>query len=154
MELVLKRVDDINGGLLGRVNLINDEGESIFEAFSIENKVIGKEANKDFAIPNGEYKLYETYSPKFNKTLDLLMGKHMPMIGVYNDVVPKSRRILIHWGNTHKDTLGCILFGKVYDENGIYSSRVKCKEFYELMSTLKISDIKLIIDDIRLERVK
>lgn len=33
------------------------------------------------------------------------------MINVYNDEVPSSRAILIHWGNTDKDTQGCILLG-------------------------------------------
>lgn len=39
------------------------------------------------------------------------------MINVYNDEVPASRAILIHWGNTDKDTQGCILLGLSKDNN-------------------------------------
>ena len=52
------------------------------------------------AIPAGRYKVIMSYSPKFKKTLPLLLN------------VPAFSRILIHAGNTAKDTQGCILCGK------------------------------------------
>lgn len=52
------------------------------------------------AIPTGRYKVIISYSPKFKKFLPLLLN------------VPAFSRILIHTGNTAKDTQGCILCGK------------------------------------------
>lgn len=67
------------------------------------------------------------------------------MINVYNDDVPSSRAILIHWGNTDKDTKGCILLGLTKDNNNesVGQSRQACKEFYDLMYKKDLSEIKL-----------
>ncbi len=67
------------------------------------------------------------------------------MINVYNDEVPASRAILIHWGNTDKDTQGCILLGLTKDNNNesVGQSRQACKEFYDLMYNQDLSNIKL-----------
>ncbi|EJI2276495.1 hypothetical protein NDH82_001971, partial [Campylobacter coli] len=67
------------------------------------------------------------------------------MINVFNEKVPFDRHILIHWGNTHKDTQGCILLGLTKDNNNesIGQSRQACKEFYDLMYGKNLEDIKL-----------
>jgi hypothetical protein len=52
------------------------------------------------AIPYGEYKLIYTWSPKYKKDMWRLMG------------VPGFEGILIHTGNSAKDTAGCVLVGK------------------------------------------
>lgn len=61
---------------------------------STESKVYG-----ETAIPAGEYEVYVCMSPKFRRELPRL--KH----------VPYFEGILIHRGNTAKDTAGCILVG-------------------------------------------
>ncbi|EIA46208.1 hypothetical protein cco105_08502 [Campylobacter coli 2548] len=73
------------------------------------------------------------------------------MINVYNDEVPASRAILIHWGNTDKDTQGCILLGLTKDNNNesVGQSRQACKEFYDLMYKQDLSKIQLeIVNDL------
>lgn len=52
------------------------------------------------AIPYGEYEIKVTYSPKFKRELPLLLN------------VPCFEGIRIHRGNTHRDTLGCIIVGE------------------------------------------
>lgn len=60
-----------------------------------EKKVYG-----ETAIPYGEYKVVVTHSPKFKRMLPRLLN------------VPHFEGILIHRGNTAKDSAGCILVGE------------------------------------------
>lgn len=53
------------------------------------------------AIPAGEYEVVVTRSPKFHRLLPLVCD------------VPNFNGIRIHRGNTHEDTAGCILVGKM-----------------------------------------
>lgn len=59
--------------------------------------------------------------------------------------MPFEGHILLHWGNTYKDTKGCILLGLTKDNNNerIGQSRQACKEFYDLMYGKNLEDIKL-----------
>ena len=52
------------------------------------------------AIPYGEYEVIVNYSPKFKRELPRLLN------------VPHFEGILIHRGNTHHDSSGCILVGE------------------------------------------
>lgn len=90
--------------------------------------------NLDKRIPKGEYKASFEYSPRY-KTL-------LPVI--YNEVVSKSRRILIHAGNTGDDTSGCILLGKEARESSVVRSKECLGEFLKIVG---FKDFKIRIDD-------
>ena len=129
--------------VIGKFKVFKDD-ELIFECFSLEEDCEGLESGKDLRIPQGIYKL-KTHSPsRFENTLhDITKDKSDKMINVYNDLVPSSRAILIHWGNSDKDTQGCILLGLVKTANTIGESRKACKEFYELMRGVDLSGVEM-----------
>lgn len=77
---------------------------------TLEDRIVDKNKNGVFdgtekkvyaesAIPYGKYKVVYNWSPKFGRNLPRLLN------------VPHFEGILIHPGNTNKDTAGCILVG-------------------------------------------
>ncbi|RTI73059.1 DUF5675 family protein [Campylobacter jejuni] len=131
--------------VIGKFKVLDDD-KILFECFSLEEDKEGLESGKDLRIPEGNYNLRRHTPSRFENTLREITGKNDDeMINVYNNEVPASRAILIHWGNTDKDTQGCILLGLTKDNNNesVGQSRQACKEFYDLMHGKNLEDIKL-----------
>ncbi|EDB0649729.1 hypothetical protein F9A64_03175 [Campylobacter coli] len=131
--------------VIGKFKVLDDD-KLLFECFSLEEDKEGLESGKDLRIPEGNYNLKRHSPSRFENTLRSITKKDDDtMINVYNDEVPASRAILIHWGNTDKDTQGCILLGLTKDNNNesVGQSRQACKEFYDLMHGKNLEDIKL-----------
>ncbi|EGH5934294.1 hypothetical protein IE431_000956 [Campylobacter jejuni] len=131
--------------VIGKFKVLDDEEKILFECFALEEDKEGLESGKDLRIPEGIYHLRRHTPSRFENTLRSITKKDDTMINVYNDDVPSSRAILIHWGNTDKDTQGCILLGLTKDNNNesVGQSRLACKEFYDLMYGKNLEDIKL-----------
>ncbi|ELN8403083.1 DUF5675 family protein [Campylobacter jejuni] len=131
--------------VIGKFKVLDDDNKILFECFSLEEDKEGLESGKDLRIPEGNYNLRRHTPSRFENTLRSITKKDDTMINVYNDEVPSSRAILIHWGNTDKDTQGCILLGLTKDNNNesVGQSRQACKEFYDLMHGKNLEDIKL-----------
>ncbi|ELE9064401.1 hypothetical protein RBX76_000273 [Campylobacter coli] len=132
--------------VIGKFKVLDDDDKILFECFSLEEDKEGLESGKDLRIPEGNYNLKRHSPSRFENTLRNITKKNDDtMINVYNDDVPSSRAILIHWGNTDKDTQGCILLGLTKDNNNesVGQSRQACKEFYDLMHGKNLEDIKL-----------
>ncbi|EDP5380864.1 hypothetical protein GIT87_07680 [Campylobacter jejuni] len=132
--------------VIGKFKVLDDEEKILFECFALEEDKEGLESGKDLRIPEGNYNLKRHTPSRFENTLRSITKKDDDtMINVYNDEVPASRAILIHWGNTDKDTQGCILLGLTKDNNNesVGQSRQACKEFYDLMHGKNLEDIKL-----------
>ncbi|EMC3823865.1 hypothetical protein VDN00_000293 [Campylobacter jejuni] len=132
--------------VIGKFKVLDDDDKILFECFSLEEDKEGLESGKDLRIPEGNYNLKRHSPSRFENTLRSITKKDDDtMINVYNDDVPSSRAILIHWGNTDKDTEGCILLGLTKDNNNesVGQSRLACKEFYDLMYGKNLEDIKL-----------
>ncbi|ELD4953141.1 hypothetical protein QQJ02_001868 [Campylobacter coli] len=132
--------------VIGKFKVLDDEEKILFECFALEEDKEGLESGKDLRIPEGNYNLRRHTPSRFENTLRSITKKDDDtMINVYNDEVPSSRAILIHWGNTDKDTQGCILLGLTKDNNNesVGQSRQACKEFYDLMHGKNLEDIKL-----------
>ncbi|EKH9428974.1 hypothetical protein QJG38_001666 [Campylobacter coli] len=132
--------------VIGKFKVFDDDDKLLLECFSLEEYKEGVERNKDLRIPEGIYDLKRHSPSRFENTLRSITKKDDDtMINVFNEKVPFDRHILIHWGNTDKDTKGCILLGHTKDNNNesIGQSRQACKEFYDLMYGKNLEDIKL-----------
>nr|DAD71143.1 MAG TPA: Protein of unknown function (DUF2778) [Podoviridae sp. ctiuS14] len=136
MVLTIKRFKDIYDGTIGEFALV-DQYRILMQGNTLEAAGPDTvEPNKDRRIPKGEYNVQWHDSPRFRERLPLL----------YNELVPKSRGILIHRGNFPRDTEGCILLGNGYDEKGVYSSRDTMNRF---MSLVKDKEFTVVIKDAR-----
>lgn len=87
-------------------------------------------------IPIGRYKIIRHKSPRFGNVYKVLD-------------VPEREHILIHAGNTHRDTEGCILlgmqYGKIGSDSAILASRSAFLQFMKLMENTPEAQL-LIID--------
>ena len=87
-------------------------------------------------IPVGRYKIMRHKSPRFGNVYKVLD-------------VPEREHILIHAGNTHRDTEGCILlgmqYGKIGSDSAIVASRSAFLQFMKLMENTPEAQL-LIID--------
>ena len=117
MELTLKRIAKKLDYTIGRLyvdgayvcDTLEDTDRGLRDTWS-EAVIIRKKIYGRTAIPTGTYHVdMETYSPKFGNRIWArnYKGRIPRLLGVkgYNGV-------LIHVGNTHNDTEGCILVGR------------------------------------------
>lgn len=118
-RLRLVRVSEYNGATLG-VLCVDDMPEfvTLEEAWRDNERKIS-------CIPIGRYKIKPRNSPSRGRVYEVMD-------------VPERSHILIHAGNTHKDTEGCILlgmqFGKIDSESAILASRSAMQRFMALMA--------------------
>lgn len=98
------------------------------------------------AIPTGTYKItLNIISPKFSKYKQYkFCGGKLPRLLD----VPGFEGVLIHIGNTPKDTEGCILVGENKVIGGVINSTVYFKKLYSLL--LEASNNK---EEITIEKI-
>lgn len=92
-------------------------------------------------IPAGQYKVM--YLPRSNS------GKYKPCF--YVSAVPNRLGILIHSGNIHKHTKGCLLLGtrsgKLVGNNAVLNSRYAMRKLTELIRATKEKHFNLEVVD-------
>lgn len=84
------------------------------------------------AIPTGTYKVIVNMSPKFKRNLPRLLN------------VPGFEGILIHRGNTDKDSAGCILVGENKVVGKVINSTIYEKKLVNILQNTK-EDITITI---------
>lgn len=95
-----------------------------------------KEANKNRRIPAGLYNLVPHTGSKYKRVVRL-----------YNEDVPQSRAILIHQGNSPKDTIGCLLAGSTQSDNYVGTSMAKLTELMNAVYAIGVEKVKVRIVD-------
>lgn len=119
---------------------LEDKDRSLTDSMSVSDikaiKVYGKTA-----IPSGTYKVdLNTVSPKF---------KNKSWAIPYNGKIPRLLNVkgfdgvLIHPGNTHEDTYGCILVGYNKSVGKVINSTAT---FHELMKAIKNREVTITIE--------
>ncbi len=117
-------------------DILEDKDRGLYFTQPLEEiekiKVYGKTA-----IPKGVYEIVITYSEKFKQFLPLLLN------------VPGYKGIRIHAGNTHVDTLGCLLPGK-HTFNKVINSRSTFKKLFSILQKAsKKEKILIFIESIK-----
>ena len=82
-------------------------------------------------IPEGEYPVNLIWSPRFNAYMPRLEG------------VPYRSGILIHKGNSVKDTLGSILVGTISFKGHLFQSSDTYGDIFEYMTTAVLHGDKI-----------
>lgn len=132
MELLLKRIFRGDKYTIGHLyingdyycDVLEDVDRGLTDDMTEEEikkiKVYGRTA-----IPKGTYKVEVTYSLKFKRYLPILLN------------VKGFSGIRVHSGNTHEDTLGCLLVGYNKVKGKVLNSRVTSDKLTALLRNTK-----------------
>lgn len=113
MLLKLYRFSTSDESTLGLL-FVND----VFYCYTLEDTHNDIKIKGETRIPKGTYEIkYRTVGGFHGRYLKRFSGIHKGMLELQN--VPNFKYILIHCGNTIKDTDGCILVGDVLNNNTI-----------------------------------
>lgn len=151
MKLVLNRILKTNDYTIGELNVdgtylcdtIEDRVRPLPETCPNTPKGIGCKCKEKVygktAVPAGTYKVKLGYSNRFKRVLPQVLS------------VPHFIGILIHTGNSNKDTEGCIIVG-TWDgktENWVSNSRVAFNKLMPLLqaATDKKEEITITINN-------
>lgn len=139
MELKLKRIAKKNGYTIGRLSIngkyfcdtLEDSDRGLDSSMSLDELKRKKLAHIT-AIPTGRYQVtMDIISPRLSKSnfYKKYGGGRVPRL--LN--VPAFEGILIHCGNTAKDTDGCILVGKNSKVGMVLDSKITYSNLYPLL---------------------
>lgn len=130
MQLKLKRTQHLPNATLGTLTI---DGVKTDPIYTLENPK--RKTDKDNRIPAGTYKCKPYSGTKYK---DVYIVEN----------VPNRSAILFHWGNTSKDTEGCLLLGnrigKIGSEPAVLDSK-QC--FARFRSLIGKNEFTLVVED-------
>lgn len=141
MKLELKRIAKKDKYTIGHLYIENkyfcdtleDPDRGITSTMNL-TEIKSKKIKGDTAIPTGTYKItLDVVSPKYSNFSKYpyvkFCGGKMPRL--LN--IPGYEGVLIHAGNTQKDTEGCLLVGLNKVVGKVINSQVTWKKLYEIL---------------------
>lgn len=142
MELRLKRIARRETYTIGRLyvdgerfcDTIEDKDRGLSQKLPVSLNIAKKKKGVT-AIPAGRYRItLDVVSPRFSKkSAYQFCGGRLPRL--VN--VPAFDGVLIHIGNTAKDTEGCILVGQNKEVGKVLNSTATFRQLYERLQTSK-----------------
>lgn len=118
-KILIERIEEEFDYTLGKAKLIKDK-QKLMDFYTLEPR--GPDCQipeQNMRIPEG---VYDTEWVDSSKSGVQLRGK-LPVL--FNNIVSKDRKILMHIGNTYEDTRGCILVGLYRGTDRVLESK-KC----------------------------
>ncbi len=134
IRLTLERLvsnNDATIGILKGVRHLNGDTERLFTKFACEDEYRTKKVYGETRIPAGTYWIGLRKEGGFHNRYAKKFGDwHRGMLHIQN--VPNFEYILIHIGNTQKDTAGCICPGQAASLHSMYvqASTAAYRELY------------------------
>lgn len=141
MKLELKRIAKKDKYTIGHLYIGNkyfcdtleDPDRGLTSTMNL-TEIKSKKIKGDTAIPTGTYKItLDVVSPKYSNFSKYpyvkFCGGKMPRL--LN--IPGYEGVLIHAGNTQKDTEGCLLVGENKVVGKVINSQVTWKKLYEIL---------------------
>lgn len=118
-KVVMRRFWESDRGTLGSIKIRGVDHKPLF---TCENPL--RQTPKDSRIPAGVYTCRPYSSSKYPHVYEVMN-------------VPGRTGILFHWGNTERDTQGCILLGlgagAILHDPAVFTSRPAVEKFRELI---------------------
>ncbi len=145
MTFKLLRFSTTELNTLGIIYSVDDLRRKVFKCFTLEDTYRPVKIKHETRIPAGVYNLaLRTYGRVHTEYLKKFgMDFHKGTIELKN--VPNYEGILIHIGNTAKDTSGCILVGSgITPERTLISSTLAYKKLYSEIVGLIVNEHKQI----------
>lgn len=141
MKLELKRIAKKDKYTIGHLSIngkyfcdtLEDPDRGLTSTMNL-TEIKSKKIKGDTAIPTGTYKItLDVVSPKYSNFSKYpyvkFCGGKMPRL--LN--IPGYEGVLIHAGNTQKDTEGCLLVGSNKVVGKVINSQVTWKKLYEIL---------------------
>lgn len=126
MTATLKRLYDDGNTTVGALYI-----DGVFKCFIVEDEQRTKKKYGEMRFPEGSYKIGLRKEGGFHQRYTKTYGsKHKGMLCVYN--APNWKIVigqiefqycLFHWGNTEKDTAGCLLPNMAFDSQTMRGSK-------------------------------
>lgn len=124
-------------------NVLEDTDRNLDDSMSAE-KIKELKKPSITAIPRGTYEItLDVTSPRFSKVSfykEVCNGKLPRLLNVKG-----FEGILIHAGNTDKDSEGCLLVGVNLEKGKVLNSRETFKKLYKLLKDRRIKGEKITI---------
>ena len=138
MKLTLRRIARKNAYTIGRLfvdgvyfcDTIEDCDRGLTDQMA-EAEIKRKKVYGETAIPTGTYKVILNYSPKYKKTMPLLLN------------VKGFSGIRIHSGNYATDSLGCIIVGFNKKVGMVVESRATYNKLFDILRSAKGIEIEI-----------